>query len=222
MSPATGDKDTSTRSDGRSERARQQRSSRRAQVLNVARAAFCERGYHATSVNQIITRAGIARGTFYLYFENKRAVFEELLDGYLGRIWGAVSRVQLGPDAPSPAEQLRQNVDRVLHVLAANRELNQILLSHAVGLDADFDAKLAEFYGRLLELIDGALSLGQQMGVVRDGDTRILSACVLGTIKEVTGQYLTTSASDGFDHATLVREILDYNLHGLLHASRPD
>jgi AcrR family transcriptional regulator len=206
-------------------------------VLRAARAAFVVKGYHSTSVADIIRNAGIARGTFYLYFDSTRAIFEELLDGYLERIWGVVGRIEVGPGAPSPVEQLRDNVERVVDVLSEHRELNHILLRHAVGLDADFDQKLDEFYGRLLELIEGALGLGQSMGLVRRGDTRILSACVLGTIKEVTAQYLIAQpvppaeeASGGapstggeaatgtvFDREGLVREILSYNLHGLLH-----
>ena len=182
---------------------------------------FGEKGYHAASVADIIGKAGIARGTFYLYFENKRAIFEELLDGYLGMIWGAVSRVDLGPGAPSPVSQIHQNVRRVLKVLAANGALNRILLRHAVGLDADLDRKLDGFYDRLLERIEGALLLGQGMGVVRTGGTRLLAVCVLGTIKEVTAQYLLGDPGQDLDQEGAAREILEYNLHGLLRPQGP-
>lgn len=207
--------------DGRVTRAMRQRHSRRAEVLEAARAVFGEKGYHSASVGEIIGRAGIARGTFYLYFENKRAIFEELLDGYLLRIWGAVSRVDLGEGAPSPVSQIHQNVSRVLAVLAANRALNRILLRHAVGLDAEIDRKLDEFYGRLLERIEGALALGQQMGVVRPGGTRMLAVCVLGTIKEVTAHYLLGPLPESMDQESAAREILEYNLHGLLRPVLP-
>jgi AcrR family transcriptional regulator len=209
---------TRKRPDGRSLRARRQRKSRRAQVLESALTAFAEKGYHAASITDIITGAGIARGTFYLYFESKRAVFEELLEGYLKKISEAVSRVSLEPDAPPPTDQLRTNVERVLDVLSDNQGLNQILLRQAVGLDADFDRKLDEFYGRLLDYIQGALDLGQQMGMVRaDGtDTAMLAACVLGSIKELINQYLIDAPPGSLDRETAVRVILSYNLRGLL------
>jgi AcrR family transcriptional regulator len=44
---------------------------------------FKEKGYHATSVNDIIDAAQIARGTFYLYFTSKREVFAELSATFL-------------------------------------------------------------------------------------------------------------------------------------------
>ncbi len=209
------------RLDGRSIRARRQRKSRRAQVLESALSAFVEKGYHAASITDIITGASIARGTFYLYFESKRAVFQELLEGYLKRISEVVSRVSLEPGAPPPADQLRTNVDRVLDVLSANQGLNQLLLRQAVGLDADFDRKLDEFYGWLLTYIKGALDLGQQMGMVRadEIDTALLAACVLGSIKELVNQYLTDAPPGSLDRDMAVRVLVSYNLRGILDST---
>ncbi len=222
--PKSDGRNPRKRPDGRSLRARRQRKSRRAQVLESALTAFVEKGYHAASITDIITGASIARGTFYLYFESKRAVFEELLGGYLKRISEVVSRVSLEPGAPSPEAQLSANVNRVLDVLSANQGLNELLLRQAVGLDADFDHKLDEFYGRLLDYIQGALDLGQRMGMVRadDLDTRLLATCVLGSVKELVNQYLVgdrPGEGEGeLDRDMAVRVIISYNLRGILQS----
>ena len=52
-----------------------ERQERRAQVLRHAKRIFARKGYHRTNVADIIARARIARGTFYLYFQNKRDIF---------------------------------------------------------------------------------------------------------------------------------------------------
>jgi AcrR family transcriptional regulator len=54
------------------ERAKQER---RRQILSAAKQVFADAGYHGASIHAIIERAQIARGTFYLYFESKAAVF---------------------------------------------------------------------------------------------------------------------------------------------------
>ena len=59
---------------------------RREQILEAAVEVFGEMGYHAANVADVIARAGVARGTFYQYFENKRQVFDELLDDLLGTL----------------------------------------------------------------------------------------------------------------------------------------
>jgi AcrR family transcriptional regulator len=46
---------------------------RRQQILNHARDVFAKRGYYAAKIDDIVTAAGIARGTFYLYFASSRA-----------------------------------------------------------------------------------------------------------------------------------------------------
>ena len=79
--------------DGRVSRAQRLREQRRQQILDAARRLFAERGYHATSIHDIIRTADIARGTFYLYFESKRAIFVELLDEFFHTLAGAVRRI---------------------------------------------------------------------------------------------------------------------------------
>lgn len=48
-------------------------------LLDAARDEFGTRGYHDASVAGITTRAGIAQGTFYIYFESKEEIFRDLV-----------------------------------------------------------------------------------------------------------------------------------------------
>ncbi len=47
---------------------------RREQILAAARAVFDEKGYELATVSEIVRRAGVAQGTFYLYFESKKDI----------------------------------------------------------------------------------------------------------------------------------------------------
>jgi len=199
--------------DGRKQRATRRRSERRGQILAAARKVFSLKGYHASAVADILGEAGIARGTFYLYFPSKRAVFEVLLDEMFTQIRGALRRVRIGADEDPALIQMYGNVRRIIEVLESNRELTIILLREAVGLDADFDHKLTAFYDRLSGVIEETLRLGQSMQLVRPCDTRLVSYCVLGSLKE-TVLHLLTSGQE-IDRDLLAREILEYNLRGL-------
>jgi len=186
-----------------------ERTARREQVLACARSVFSRRGYHATTVSDIIEEAGVARGTFYLYFKSKRSIFDELLDEYLRAILAQVRRVDLGPAAEPPVRQVLGNVERILAVLLESTEMSRILFHEAVGLDADFDRKLAEFYGEIVKLAQGSLRLGQQMGLVRDCDVRVAALCIVGAVKEVVD---AASAGPGAlpDQRALSREIMRF------------
>src|SRR3954453_19966767 len=47
---------------------------RRTELLHSARAVFAKKGYDEATVSEIVTRAGVAQGTFYLYFPGKEAL----------------------------------------------------------------------------------------------------------------------------------------------------
>ncbi len=100
--------------DGRVVRAEAARDKRRRELLDVALRVFSERGYHETRIADLIEAAGVARGTFYLYFESKNAIFHELLDELLARVRASVVGVELGADAPPLRDQLILTLERVL------------------------------------------------------------------------------------------------------------
>jgi AcrR family transcriptional regulator len=51
----------------------------RARLLEAAERVFAELGYHEASIVKITEAAGVAQGTFYLYFAGKQQVFDELV-----------------------------------------------------------------------------------------------------------------------------------------------
>jgi AcrR family transcriptional regulator len=193
-----------------------ERQARREQVLRHAKRIFARKGYHRTNITDIISRARIARGTFYLYFQNKRDLFEELLAQVLNELRHRIQRLRVGPDEPHPLEQLRNNLTRVLNFVLAERELTDILLNHSMGFDRDLDARIRDFYEKVTDQIQRSLDLGIEMNLVRSCDTRAVAYCILGGIKEVVGQ---ASRNRRRDISRLAQEILDFGLRGV---ARPE
>jgi AcrR family transcriptional regulator len=190
------------------------REERREQVLRSAIEVFAQKGYHATSVGDIITRAAIARGTFYLYFQNKRQIFEAILDMALQGLVSRLQRIDLAPHSPPPLDQLRENVGRLIAFLLSERELTQILLRHAEGLDVEFDRRLSAFYETIMALIIDVLRTGQMMGLVRACHLQIVAACILGSIKEVMAR-LTSGRGEVPDLEVVVDEIVNFGQRGI-------
>jgi AcrR family transcriptional regulator len=189
-----------------------ERQARRASVLRHAKRIFARKGYHRTNITDIITRAGIARGTFYLYFRNKRELFEELLAQALGELNQRIRRIRIADDEQSPLEQLRANLRRVVEFVLAERDLAAIMLNHAMGLDRVLDARIGEFYDEIAAKIQRSLDLGAQMHLVRECDTRTAAYCILGVVKEIVGQI---SRHPHRDTDALVEEMLAFGLKGV-------
>ncbi len=53
---------------------------RRTELLDAAQALFYDQGYESTTVDAIINKVGVAKGTFYYYFDSKVALLNALAD----------------------------------------------------------------------------------------------------------------------------------------------
>jgi len=66
------------------------KSERRAELLEVGRRILAEKGFEATTISEIVASAGVAQGTFYLYFPSKIALVAALNQEMNERIVSAV------------------------------------------------------------------------------------------------------------------------------------
>jgi AcrR family transcriptional regulator len=190
---------------------------RRQQILNVARDVFAKRGYHTAKIEDIVAAASIARGTFYLYFEDKRAIFEEIVDRTIARLGMSIVRVDPHDGARSVSDQVKEQIRRIVRILLEDRATTKILLSDALGVDPTFDRKLLSFYDEMSSLLEGSLRDGQALGIVREGDVRLMSWLTMGALKEVMFQIVQRGAE--YDEDKLVDGTFAYFTSGYLRVS---
>jgi AcrR family transcriptional regulator len=187
---------------------------RRQKILTHARDVFARRGYHDAKIEDIVLAAGIARGTFYLYFKDKRAVFEEIVDRAFTQIGMAIVRVDPKDPGRTVADQVHENTRRIVGTLLEDRATTKILLTDAVGLDPAFDRKLQSFYEVVEGLLVQSLSEGQQLGVVTPGDARMFAFLILGAIKEILYQVVRREAA--YSESEVVEGIYEFLGQGCL------
>ncbi len=118
--------------------------SRRALVLDAARAVFDECGIEGASIREIAKRAGYTPGAIYSYFENKEAIYGALLAESLERLNSAV---QSANTSLVPAERLRDTARAWFGFYAANpRDLDLgFYLFHGMqprGLTSELNSRL--------------------------------------------------------------------------------
>ncbi|MDP9034918.1 MAG: TetR/AcrR family transcriptional regulator [Myxococcota bacterium] len=192
---------------------------RRQRILNHARDIFARRGYHEAKIDDIVAAAGIARGTFYLYFEDKRTVFEAIVDRAFTQIGMAIVRVDPKDKGRTVADQIHENIRRIVGTLLEDRSTTKILLTDAVGLDPAFDRKLQSFYGIVENLLVESLREGQALGVVAPGDARMFAYLALGAMKEVLCQVVRREAP--YAEKEIVEGIYDFLGQGCLRVREP-
>lgn len=184
---------------------------RRDQLVAAARRVFAERGYHAASVADILELAGVARGTFYNYFESKRSIFQAVLEAVMADVTAAVFPI----DVSRPiASQVRDETAHVVRALAALGPELRVLFADAAGIDAEGIEALNQFYDRAAARIEKALRTGQELGIVRGGDVRLMALLVLGMLREPVWQAILRR--EAIDAERLVDEIFALLASGIL------
>jgi len=195
---------------------RKSREERRAQILACALEVFGEKGFHAATVDDIAARTGVARGTFYLYFKDRRSIFEALIDDFFARLTSQIRSIDVESAEP-PLTQLRMNLHRLCRLALDEPAMMKILLQDASGLDAAFDTKLGAFYKALSVFLEESLEEGQRIGLVRAGDTPLMVALGIGALKEILLNAGTGTLPRSAD--ALVEEIMRFFEAGLLARS---
>ena len=85
------------------------------ELLEAALAVFVERGYAATRLEEVARRAGVAKATLYLYYENKLELFKAVVRTSLVAGFDEVARAQAG--VPCSA---REQLTRLLMAFVQN------------------------------------------------------------------------------------------------------
>ena len=127
---------------------------RRQQVLDAAEAVLLRQGLDATTMADVATEAGVAKGTPYLYFESKTALLAALRSRYLERFGEALGTAATG----SPARRLARFVDELYAFSAANAGLHHVLF-HEAGF-SERDA-FAGAHAMLAEIVTAGVSAGE-------------------------------------------------------------
>jgi AcrR family transcriptional regulator len=131
------------------------------EILEAALSVFAEKGYAAARMEDIAAKAGVTKGTIYLYFQNKEDVFKSLARETVGaRLAGATQKVR---DYTGPARelliQLLQTIDNFL------RDRERAMLPKIIIAESGNFPELARFWRA--EVIDKALAM--VTGVIQRG-----------------------------------------------------
>ncbi|MFI6866735.1 TetR/AcrR family transcriptional regulator [Nocardia sp. NPDC050406] len=161
---------------------------RRDKLVHAAYEVFLDKGYHATSISDITSRAGLGFGTYYKGFDNKREILDPVIDYGVEQILGDILGGDLSP-APAPTSvddfenQLRGIGHRIREAFAARPRLAKFLVMEANTID---EAASERWYGLVdlgATLVAAYLEQGITAGVLREEfDTSETGQAVMGTI----------------------------------------
>lgn len=139
------------------------------QIIEAALEVFGKKGLAKTRLEDIASRAGVSKGTIYLYFENKEALFKEMIRE---TAIVAIERGEQRPEGGSPAEQLRHLMESYWEFIRtpAFSTIHRLVIGELHQFP-----DLARFYAdeviaRGMNLITGIVRRGIDSGEFRETD----------------------------------------------------
>lgn len=162
---------------------------RRSQILDAAREAFARHGLAGTTVDGIAKRAGVAKGTVYLYYRSKDEILRQILETDLSALREDTVPVVAG-DAP-----LQDRLVAFLQAALTFFDSRRDFFEHAhYEMAPDVRRKALQ----RLELVHkaqvdawrAALAEGQRAGVVGPGDVHAIAAVIVALASGLARQRL--------------------------------
>lgn len=197
---------------------RRRKEARPGEIIDAALELFVEKGFTATKLTEVAARAGVSKGTVYLYFDNKEALFQDMIkETLLPHLEQAELRVD---KHQGPTTDLMHGL--CAHWRETIRDSRIGSIPKLVIAEAGNFPEIARFYvehvvKRGTALVERILQRGVDKGEFREMDTYHISRAVLAPmIFAAIYEHSLQPFDDGpYDHDKYLDAHLDMILDGL-------
>ena len=204
---------------------RRRKEARPAEVLAAALDVFVERGFAATRLDEIATRAGISKGTLYLYYENKEALFRAVVEhAILPLLDEGDAMLARGRD--DPARLLREMIERWWNEVGNTKlaGIPKLVMAEAANFPAVSQFYFDNVISRGRHLLSAVLQLGVERGVFRPIAPELACQVMLAPVlmANIWRQSLSVCEPKALDWDAYITTHLDIVMNGLLPREQID
>lgn len=190
---------------------------RRREILYAAIEVFAEKGYKKAHISDVVKKVGIAKGTFYLYFDSKKDLFLELIDQFTGLFFAKFEEIEF--EKIKTAGDLREILYQISRIFfrtyKSNAELAKIVFREAVAIDIEFEKQLEKTYVNLKDdVIKRCFKIGEKKEFFNRYDPDIIVSALVGMIEVTAHDHLLKG--DKLNPDQLAEMIADFACNGLL------
>jgi AcrR family transcriptional regulator len=182
----------------------------RARILDVARAAFVERGFADVSMQEIANAAGLTKAAIYYHFADKETLFQQVVTEEIARICvGLEAQLALGPP-------LCDQLERVARVVleSGQGDFGRLFEDAHRYCTLDSRSAIKSQIARPFALIRDAFVAAQERGEIRDVDPDVTISLFFSMVgSQMKGAEF--SPASALSPAELARRIADLVMHGI-------
>lgn len=186
-------------------------------LVEAALRCFLTSGLDAVTIDDVTREAGVAKGSFYRYFENKEDLIDTLFRPTAEAVESAMTRasesLETATDEPAlEAAYARLATDLAL-VLFSNGDAVRLFLQERHGPATPGRASIRGLDEQVLALALRITQAGRNSGLLRPVDPEVSAVAVVGAVMQLLWVQLVQAPP--VDPVARARELIDIVLHGV-------
>ncbi|OLC11322.1 MAG: hypothetical protein AUH41_00795 [Gemmatimonadetes bacterium 13_1_40CM_66_11] len=197
---------------------RRRKNARPEEIISAALEVFADRGFAATKVEDVARKAGVTKGTIYLYFENKDALFKALIRETIVPV--IAQGEALAQSFTGSARELFERLVREYWRLVGETQL--VNIPKLMMAEAGNFPELARFYyeevvTRGHRLMAGVIQRGIKAGEFRPVNVAVATKLAMAPVMHavIARKAFSACMPEGFDVASYLDTHIDLYLHGI-------
>jgi AcrR family transcriptional regulator len=198
---------------------RRRKEARPSDIVAAALQVFSEKGFAGARIEEIAARAGVSKGTVYLYFETKEDIFRAVVQQALAPNIEEIERTMLGLDLHFAAI-LRMLLPRFAELVT--RVPAGAVVKMVVGESRNFPELAKVWHDNIVQrgvgLLSSLIVRAQERGEVRPGDPRTHAFSIMGPmlVGVIWRETFTPVGGAELDLGAIARQHAETVLEGLL------
>ena len=155
---------------------------RRRELFEIATRLFMEKGYRATTMQDIAKEMGIQKPSLYHYISSKEDILKEIVDITMNRLIHSIE--EIANSNTSPVQKLERIIDSHIMLICENLELFTVSLREINKINAKgFWSDVVALRDKYESHVRNILSSGKKQGYFReDIDEKLVGFAILGSV----------------------------------------
>ncbi|MDR1617666.1 MAG: TetR/AcrR family transcriptional regulator [Treponema sp.] len=158
---------------------------RRGEILEKALDVFTDEGFEDTTFQKIADRCGITRTTLYIYFKNKKDIFNYSIKQLLAEVEKDINRIRKD-SALNSVDKIVRVISDIIDKLEANRRILRVVLDYLLYIsrsDTDPDCRVRRRTLRLRHILATMMIEGIRRGEIAPVNVRHADDLLYGLVE---------------------------------------
>jgi TetR/AcrR family transcriptional regulator len=179
-------------------------------IFESAIKVFSNSGYTGATMDEVVARAGVAKGSLYYHFKSKEELFLFIIREGINLIHEEVDKATKGMD--NPYEIIKEAFKVMLKYVYKNKDLFKVIISQLWGNEARNDM-LREEIKVLIDNSTEKFKAGISAGFIENEDPELLSYSLIGVL--VSSALYEIINETGYDHEEVAEKFMKYFEYGI-------